>query len=126
LGAALNRRANKCTSLGAKPAGPIFTGPLSAPPPCAIWAEKPETANRLRGRIESVLDWATVRGDRQVENPPRWRGHLDKLLPARSKVRKTEHHSALPYGELPAFMKMLRQQEGVAAPSAIPLSRMVG
>ncbi len=80
-----------------------------------IWAEKPETADRVRGRIESILDWATVRGYRQGENPARWRGHLDKLLPSRSKVRKTQHHSALPYAELPAFMKLLRQQEGVAA-----------
>ncbi len=59
-----------------------------------IWAEKPETANRVRGRIESILDWATVRGYRQGENPARWRGHLDKLLPSRSKVRRTQHHSA--------------------------------
>jgi integrase len=80
-----------------------------------IWAEKPETANRVRGRIESILDWATVRGYRQGENPARWRGHLDKLLPSRSKVRKTQHHSALLYAELPAFMKSLRHQEGVAA-----------
>jgi integrase len=80
-----------------------------------IWSEKPETANRLRGRIETVLDWATVRGYRQGENPARWRGHLDKLLPARSKVRKTRHHSALPYAELPDFMIKLRAQDGVAA-----------
>ena len=80
-----------------------------------IWPEKPETASRLRGRIETVLDWATVRGYRQGENPARWRGHLDKLLPARSKVRKTRHHSALPYAELPEFMVKLREQEGIAA-----------
>ena len=80
-----------------------------------IWSEKPETANRLRGRIETVLDWATVRGYRQGENPARWRGHLDKLLPARSKVRKTRHHSALPYAELPDFMVKLRAQDGIAA-----------
>jgi integrase len=80
-----------------------------------IWSEKPETANRLRGRIESILDWATVRGYREGENPARWRGHLDKLLPSRAKVRKTQHHSALAYAELPAFMTVLRQQEGIAA-----------
>jgi integrase len=80
-----------------------------------IWPEKPETANRLRGRIETVLDWATVRGYRHGENPARWRGHLDKLLPSRSKVRKTQHHSALPYTELPAFLVKLRAQEGIAA-----------
>ena len=80
-----------------------------------IWATKPETANRVRGRIETILDWATVRGYRQGENPARWRGHLDKLLPSRSKVRKTQHHSALPYAELPAFLTNLREQEGIAA-----------
>src|SRR6185437_12322580 len=80
-----------------------------------IWAQKPETANRLRGRIESVLDWATARGYRQGENPARWRGHLDKLLPSRAKVRKIKHHRALPYAELPAFLAALRAQDGVAA-----------
>jgi integrase len=80
-----------------------------------LWSKKPETASRLRGRIEAVLDWATVRGFRQGENPARWRGHLDKLLPARAKVRKVKHHAALPYDELPAFMTALRAQHGVAA-----------
>jgi len=78
-------------------------------------APRPETASRLRGRIESVLDWAKVRGYREGENPARWRGHLSKLLPARSKVRKVAHHAALPYAELPTFMSELRRQEGVAA-----------
>jgi integrase len=80
-----------------------------------IWSIKPETASRLRGRIESVLDWATVRGYRHGDNPARWRGHLDKLLPARAKVRKIRHHSALPYAEMAAFLTALRAQEGVAA-----------
>ncbi len=80
-----------------------------------IWNEKPETASRLRGRIEAVLDWAKVRGYRKGENPARWRGHLDKLLPARSKVAKIEHHSALPYKQLPEFIKSLREQKGIAA-----------
>ena len=80
-----------------------------------IWREKPETAGRVRGRIEAVLDWATARECRQGENPARWRGHLDKLLPARSKVRKVEHHAALPYAALPGFLTDLREQEGVAA-----------
>jgi integrase len=80
-----------------------------------IWNAKPETASRVRGRIESVLDWATVRGHRKGENPARWRGHLDKLLPARSKVRKVEHHPALPYAEMGHFVADLREQEGVAA-----------
>lgn len=80
-----------------------------------IWATKAETASRLRGRIENVLDWATVRGFRQGENPARWKGHLDKLLPARSKVAKVVHHAALPYSELGAFMTELRAQDGTAA-----------
>jgi integrase len=80
-----------------------------------IWVAKPETASRLRGRIEAVLDWATAREYRQGENPARWRGHLDKLLPARAKVRKVEHHPALPYSELPSFLIELREQEGISA-----------
>jgi integrase len=80
-----------------------------------IWQTKSETASRLRGRIEAVLDWATVRGYRKGDNPARWRGHLDKLLPARSKFQKVEHHPALPYDELADFVAMLRSQEGIAA-----------
>src|SRR3984893_16792663 len=60
-----------------------------------IWTKKPETASRVRGRIESILDWATARGYRQGENPARWRGHLENLFPRRSKVRRVEHHPAL-------------------------------
>jgi integrase len=81
----------------------------------SLWTGKPETASRLRGRIELILDWARVRGYRTGENPARWRGHLDKLLPARAKVRRVEHHAAIPYGELPDFMTALREQEGIAA-----------
>jgi integrase len=80
-----------------------------------IWTTKPETASRVRGRIESVLDWATARGYRTGENPARWRGHLEDLLPKKSKVSKVEHHAALPYPELGAFMAELRRQEGIAA-----------
>jgi integrase len=80
-----------------------------------MWASKPETASRLRGRIESVLSWATVRGYRIGENPARWRGHLDSLLPAKSKVRKVEHHAALPYVDVGRFMHDLRQQAGLGA-----------
>jgi integrase len=80
-----------------------------------IWTAKPETAGRVRGRVESILDWAKARGYRAGENPARWKGHLDQLLPARSKVRKVEHHAALPYGELSGFMAALRGQEGSAA-----------
>ncbi|MFY9958805.1 tyrosine-type recombinase/integrase [Bradyrhizobium sp.] len=79
-----------------------------------IWSSKNETAHRVRGRVESVLDWAKARGHRSGENPARWRGHLDQLLPARGKVHKVEHHAALPYAELPAFMRDLRKRYGVA------------
>jgi integrase len=79
-----------------------------------IWASKTETASRLRGRIESILDWAKVRKYRNGENPARWRGHLDKLLPSRSKVRRVEHHTAMPFAVLPAFMVELRQQDTIA------------
>ena len=80
-----------------------------------LWREKTETASRLRGRIESVLDYATARGWRSGENPARWRGHLDNLLPARSKVAKVEHHAALPWREIGAFMAALAEEEGVSA-----------
>jgi integrase len=80
-----------------------------------IWSTKTETASRVRGRIESILDWGTAREFRVGENPARWRGHLDKLLPARKKVQKVEHHRALPYTEIGAFMADLRQEEGFAA-----------
>jgi integrase len=80
-----------------------------------IWATKTETASRLRGRIEAVLDWAKVRGYRQGENPARWRGHLDKLLPARAKVQKVQHHAALAFDGLGDFMVALRAETGTAA-----------
>ncbi|WP_084518871.1 site-specific integrase [Bradyrhizobium sp. th.b2] len=80
-----------------------------------IWATKPETATRVRGRIERILDWAKVRGFRDGENPARWRGHLDHLLPARGKVRRVKHHPALPYPEISTFMAALRGRDAVAA-----------
>lgn len=80
-----------------------------------IWTEKTETAKRLRGRIENVLDWATARRFRAGENPARWRGHLDKLLARPSKVAKVQHHAALPYADVPAFFSALQEQAGVAA-----------
>jgi integrase len=81
----------------------------------SIWTKKPETAGRVRQRIEVILDWAKVRGYRDGENPARWKGHLDVLLPARAKVKAVEHHAALPFSEIGAFMVALRQQEGIAA-----------
>jgi integrase len=80
-----------------------------------IWSTKPETASRLRGRVESVLDWASARGYRTGDNPARWRGHLDNLLPPRSKVKTVEHHSALPYREIAELMVEISQLDGVAA-----------
>lgn len=80
-----------------------------------IWTEKTETASRLRGRIEAVLDWARVSGYRTEDNPARWRGHLDKVLPAPAKVTKVTHHVALPIDQVGAFMRDLRAQAGVAA-----------
>jgi integrase len=80
-----------------------------------IWTTKPETASRVCGRIESILDWAKVRGYRTGENPARWRGHLDKLLPSRSKVRRVKPHPALPFAETGTFMSDLASREGIAA-----------
>ncbi len=80
-----------------------------------IWSTKSETASRLRGRIESVLDWATTRKLRTGENPARWKGHLDNLLPARSKLARVQHHPALPWSGMADFMAALRQQEGTGA-----------
>jgi integrase len=80
-----------------------------------IWSIKPETASRVRGRIECVLDWATARGYRRGENPARWRGHLENLLPKRSKLARVEHHAALSYAEVGAFVIALGEQGGMAA-----------
>ena len=80
-----------------------------------IWNTKTETATRLRGRIENVLDWARVRGYRTGENPARWRGHLDMVLATPGKIQKVEHHPALPFDDLGAFMALLRQVEGMGA-----------
>jgi integrase len=80
-----------------------------------IWSKKAETATRLRGRIEHILDWARVRGYRTGENPARWRGHLAKLLPAALNRKGRKHHAALPYDELPAFLQDLRARDATAA-----------
>lgn len=78
-----------------------------------IWHATPTTAQRLRNRIENVLDWATAKGHRKGDNPARWTGHLEHILAV--KPREVEHHTALPYADLPAFMLRLRQQDGVTA-----------
>lgn len=80
-----------------------------------IWATKTETATRLRGRLEQVLDWATVRGYRHGDNPARWRGHLDKLLAKPEKVTKVEHHPALLIDAMGGFTRDLRQRHGITA-----------
>ena len=78
-----------------------------------IWTTKTETASRLRGRIEAVLDWAKTRGHRSGENPARWRGHLENLLPKKGKVREVKHHAALPYQDIYGFMKALRERDAI-------------
>ena len=80
-----------------------------------IWATKNETASRLRGRIENILDYAGAQGWRTGDNPARWKGHLNNLLPAPGKVATVEHHPALPWQECPAFMRELSTRPGVAA-----------
>jgi integrase len=80
-----------------------------------IWVEKSETASRLRGRIESILDYATARGLREGPNPARWKGHLALTLPSKRKVSPVKHHPAVPVSDMPAFFKELQTREGTAA-----------
>jgi len=80
-----------------------------------IWQKKTETAKRLRGRIECILDWAKVREYRQGENPARWRGHLENLLARPSKLIKVEHFAALPYTKVSGFLQSLEGQAGLGA-----------
>lgn len=100
--------------LGSLPVGMIDT-PLIIRCLEPIWTEKTETASRVRGRIESVLDWATVSGYRQGDNPARWRGHLDHILPSNKKISRVNHHPALPFAQISAFMVELRKREGNGA-----------
>lgn len=80
-----------------------------------IWLKKTETAKRVQGRMENILDYAKATKQRTGDNPARWRAHLDQILVCPSKVQRVRHHPALPYAELPAFMAALRQREGVGA-----------
>ncbi|WP_207000625.1 tyrosine-type recombinase/integrase [Trinickia mobilis] len=80
-----------------------------------IWLEKPETASRVRGRIESVLDAAKALGKRSGENPARWRGHLEQILPKRKRARRVKHHPALPYAQISEFMPQLAERPAPAA-----------
>ena len=79
-----------------------------------IWSTKQETASRVRGRIERVLDAAKAKGLREGENPARWRGHLANLLPRRQKLQRG-HHAAMPFGEVPGFVARLRERRAVSA-----------
>jgi len=99
-GAVLKVLEQKCDDLPGKP---------------TLWSGKTETATRVRGRIESILDWAKVRQYRAGENPARWRGNLEHSLPKRSKVQKVKHHAALPYAEVGTFVNSLRDKQGTAA-----------
>ena len=82
------------------------------------WLTQTETASRLRGRLERVLDWARVKGFRKGENPARWRGHLSHLLPEKAEVQKVEHHPAMPYSKIPGFMRELYKKKGSCCPGA--------
>jgi integrase len=96
-----------------KPVGSIGTDDVLAVLK-PIWTTKPETASRVRGRIEKILDAAKAKGFRQGENPARWRGHLDHLLPKQSKLARS-HYAAMPYGDVRGFIGELRQHEAIAA-----------
>ena len=80
-----------------------------------IWAVIPETASRVRGRIEKILDWSRVNGYREGENPARWSGHLDQSLPRKTKIRTVKGHASMPYKELPPFWPVLNSTEGLGA-----------
>jgi len=100
--------------IGDKPVNAISTEDvLSILKP--IWNTKTETAKRVQGRIENILDYAAAHGYRDQTNPARWRGHLDKLLPRPTRIKKPVHHPAMPYADLPAFMAELRANGSVSA-----------
>ena len=100
--------------LGHMPVSEIETGDVMR---CLepIWKTKTETASRVRGRIEKVMDWAKAHGYRDGENPAAWKGHLANLLPAKGKITKVQHHPAMPYAQVPSFMATLRNAQHVSA-----------
>jgi integrase len=100
--------------LGKLPVADVDTG-LVVKVLSPIWTEKPETAGRVRGRVESILDWARVQGYRTGENHARWRGHLDHILPSRRKVARPGHHASMPYADVPKFYLRLQAQDGLGA-----------
>ena len=81
----------------------------------ALWHTKPETASRVRGRIEAILNYASARGWRKADNPARWRGHLENLLPRKTKIAPVQHHAALPWRAVPEFIAALRSRQSMAA-----------
>ena len=99
---------------GDRPVASVTTGDVTAVLE-PIWSAKTETAKRLRGRIEAVLNYAAAQGWRSGENPARWRGHLSNILPPPRRIARVEHHAALPWAEVAAFMAELRAHSGVAA-----------
>jgi integrase len=110
---------NYCATLHELPVGEVDT-PAVIGVLKPIWSRVPETASRLRGRIESVLDWAAISGhcgdvSSGRPNPARWKNHLEHVLPAKGEVREAGHHAALPYDAVPAFMAALATREGAAA-----------
>jgi integrase len=100
--------------IGAVPVNAIDTG-LVMQCIAPIWTTRTETASRVRARVEAILDWARVAGYREGENPARWKGHLDNLLPKKTRAHKVEHHAALSHSTIAAFIGELRQVQGVAA-----------
>lgn len=100
--------------MGNAPVGDVTTAHVMAALE-PIWRVTPETATRVRGRIEAVLNYAKARGWRDGENPALWRGHLANLLPARSKIARVQHHAALPWQGIAPFMTKVRQQTSLAA-----------
>ena len=113
-GIAKKTRYDYCAAIRNKPVSKLATeDALRVLKP--MWQTRPETANRLRGRCEHVWDLAKARGHCSGENPFRWRGHLDKLLPKRQQLTRG-HHAAMPFDEVPAFMGRLRTMQGIALP----------
>lgn len=103
--------------LGSKPVSEIETTDIMAVL-SPIWLEKTETASRVRGRMEKILDWCAVGGYRQGDNPARWRGHLKELLADPVAAKDQRHFAALPYADAPTFITALRTRAGVAALAA--------
>jgi integrase len=112
-GSSKKTRYDYCATIRNKPVAALTTDDaLTVLKP--LWSTRPETANRLRGRCERVWDFAKARGHCAGENPFRWRGHLDHLLPKRSRLTRT-HHQAMPFADVPAFMRQLHAMRGMAA-----------